>query len=201
MDFNQYCRDQSIWLIKYTSDNIAPPIYLLWYHDLREAGKSKLLTYNNGKIFAAQSLHILVNNDISKIESLNINPRIIQFVKLLKDFSNFTITSFDMTSVIANVSQNLLTPDTLSWTTDFLYLVDDYLYSNPNDIPLKELMADHALQNVVTYYNESILWPSLSDADTFSAKKPALDHIILEEKLKKVITLFDNAINSDANIK
>jgi hypothetical protein len=200
MDFNQYCRDQSIWLIKYTSDNIAQPIYLLWYHDLSEAGKSKLLTYNNGKIFAAQSLHILVNNDISKIESLNINPRIIQFVKLLKDFSNFTITSFDMTSVIANVSQNLLTPDTLSWTTDFLYLVNDYLYSNPNDIPLKELMADHTLQNVATYYNESILWPSLSNEDTFTAKKPELDHTILEEKLKKVITLFDNAINCDLNL-
>lgn len=196
-DFNVYCRSHAVWLIKYSAIHIQAPVFFIWYNDEHDQNRSKFLTYQNAQIFCTLSIKSLTANALNQYPTLPIKDKITTFIEGLKKFQSFSITHFDMPFLIDELDQNRMTNDLLSWITDFIYLVGDYTFNNKHSQSLTALLENAAITNVIQYYNENILWPSIDGTKVEATSRPSnpINSIELASILRKIIDQFEEKIS------
>jgi hypothetical protein len=196
VDFNLYCRTHAVWLIKYSSDQIQPPIFFIWYKDENDQDRSKFLTHYDSQIFCTHHIGKLIESGFTQYPTVSPSTKITQFVDGLSIFKSFTLSHFDMSFVMKELDHTRLTDDLYAWITDFIYLVGDYSSNNKNGESLTTLLENPTITSVIQYYNDFILWPSLHgtkiEASTLSSHPT--NTIELATILRQIIAQFEEKI-------
>src|SRR5262245_57007925 len=118
--FNDLCEKYSTWIIKYCSTAINSPLFLVWYTGSDENSMDRLLTYKDGKIFAAKSLTNLKATILSSVDNL------IEFQNLnawLYNFNDLEVTAYctyDLISIGNEIGKNNLGIETIESFANFV---------------------------------------------------------------------------------
>lgn len=195
-DFNLYCRNHGVWLIKYSSPHIKNPVFFIWYKDGDDQDRSKFLTYHDAQIFCTQHIGTLIDHGLTQHTTLSPVNNVNQFVDGLINYNSFSVTYFDITYLLEELDEGRLTGEIQGWITDFIYLVGDYAFNNQNTEQMTILLENAVVTNAIQYYNDCILWPSLNGGNVESTSIPInpVHPMELAAILRKIIALFEEKI-------
>ena len=196
--FDEISEKYTTWIIEYYSTTFNNSLFMIWYRDNDENSTDKLLTYNDGQIFAISSLAELktkLNSEINNIELFgNINY-------WLDNFKNLEITkssTYDLISLSNNLDINNLDDTTLENFANFINLFNDFVNQDKRNNHLHTLSDDDLIQETYDYYYNFIFWPRFNDKEKFNnweRPRSNIDTTELFIKLKELIKTFE------ANIK
>lgn len=195
--FDDISPKYSTWIFKYCSTNINNPLFFVWYTDTDAKNTDRLLTYKDGKIFAAKSLTNIKATILSSIDNL------IEFENLndwLNNFNDLEVTvnfSHDLTSIGNEISKNNLDIETIEGFANFVNLYDDFVYQDERNAHLHVYTDNELIRETYEYFYKYIFWPRFNDKEKFKTwNRPQLviNSKELLVKLNDVIRIFDDNI-------
>jgi hypothetical protein len=195
--FNDLSEKYSTWIIKYCSTTFNSPLFLVWYTDIDENSTDRLLTYKDGKIFAAKSLANLKATILSSADNLiefqNLNPWLDNFNDLeVKEFC-----TYDLISIGNEIDKNNLDIETIESFANFVNLYKDFANQDERNTQLHVFADNELISETWDYFYDFIFWPRFNDKEKFEAwDRPqlAIDSKELLVKLNDIIKIFDDNI-------
>lgn len=200
--FDDLSQKYSTWVIKYCSTRFNSPLFLVWYTDTDEKSTDRLLTYKDGKIFAATSLTNIKATILSSIDHL------IEFQNLnawLNDFNDFEVTSncdYDLISIGNEIEKNSLDIETIEGFTNFVNLYGDFVNQDERNAHLHIYADNELIRETWEYFYDCIFWPRFNDKEKFEKwNRPQLviNSKELLVKLNDMIQVFDDNIKQAEN--
>lgn len=195
--FEGLSQKYSAWIIKYCSTSFNSPLFLVWYTDSDEKSTDRLLTYKNGKIFAATSLTNIKATILSSVDNL------IEFQNLndwLNNFNEFEVTvncSYDLILIGNEINKNNLDIEAIEGFANFINLFDDFVYQDERNAHLHVYTDNELIRETYEYFYKYIFWPRFNDREKFKTwNRPQLviNSKELLVKLNDIIKIFEDNI-------
>jgi len=193
-DLSEKC---STWIIKYNSTTFDKSLFFVWYTDTDEKSTDRLLTYNDGKIFAVKSLIDLNKTLKAEIVNLTKFDNLIVWLDNLKNYKIVESCSYNLISVINNLDKNILDNTDLEDFANFINLYEDFINQDLRNKKLQVNSDNELIKKAWNYYYDNIFWPRFNDKEKFyNLERPKLeiDTKKLLEKFKVLIATFEDNI-------
>lgn len=186
-----------IYIIKYCSQNLDTPLYLIWYTYNDENATDCLLTFKTGDIFTAKSLVNLKKTIIQEIDNLSHSDYILRCLNDFDPSENDVSCTYDLNFVLTALNHKDLGIPTIEGFATFINLYDDFINQNDKNSHLKIHRENILVREVWDYYYEYIFWPRFNDKNKFEAwNRPPLviDTEQLVIKLNEIIDSFEHKL-------
>lgn len=196
-EFDDLCEKYRIWIIKYYSEGLSKPLFLVWYTDTDEDSTDRLLTWKSGKIFAANSLAHLNSTIVFAMDNLVTAENLKFWLNNIKNLEIIESCYYDMKSIEDAFENNNLEIKILDSFAGFVNLFNDFVYQDNTNIHLKRYTDDKLIKKAWNYYYDYIFWPRFNDKEKFEMwDRPIfnIDTKKLRVKFKEIVNLFDNNI-------
>ena len=197
--FDELCQKQETWVIKYCSVSFESPLYLVWYTDTDENSTDRLLTYTNGKIYAANSLSGLRESILKSLEDLIYSENLVAWLAGFNNSETEEYYTYDTNAIQAGVQQSNLDVPTLEGLANFINLFGDVVQQDSRNEYLEIYWEDELLKFAWEYFYDFIFWPRFNDKDRFEnfvRPELELDSNELLYRIKVVREVLDSQIKT-----
>ena len=195
--FDDLSEKYSTWIIKYCSTTFNSPLFLVWYTDIDENSTDRLMTYKDGKIFAAKSLTNLKATILSSVDNLIEFQNLNTWLNNFNDFEVKAYCSYDLTSIGNEIGKNNLDVETIESFANFVNLYSDFVNQDERNAHLHVYADNELIRETWDYFYDCIFWPRFNDKEKFETwDRPQLviNSKELLVKLNDIIKIFDDNI-------
>ena len=195
--FDEISEKSSTWIIKYCSATFDNPLFLVWYTDTDEDSTDRLLTYEDGEIFAVKSLTNLKATILSSADQLSGSENLNTWLDNFNDLEVTEYCTYDLISIENEIDKHNLGIETIEGLSNFINLFSDFANQDKRNTNLQVYVDDELIREVWDYFYDFIFWPRFNDKEKFEAwDRPPLviDTKELSVKLVDIIRTFDNNI-------
>lgn len=199
--FTDLCEKHSTWIIKYCSGKFAFPLFLVWYTD--ENSTDRLLTYEDGKIFAVKSLPDVNRTLLSEINNLVVFDNLHPWLDSSKNIEAVEYCTYDVTSVTNNISNNNLDIATVEDFVNFINLFVDFINQDEKNNHLQVFADNKLIKETWDYFYNYIFWTRFNDKEKSKAwdrTKLEIDTNELLIKFKDIINIFNDNIRQTEKV-